>query len=351
MFNAKSVKLSAEARQALLDCRVDGFTVTLAGQLDRRVYEEVNEALRRCGGAWSRKEGWHVFPWDPGPLVAALQATGEMPPRNPTSFFPTPKALVIEMCNRAGLHAGSRLAVLEPSAGLGDIALEVRERCPHATIQCVEIMPTAVRALRDMGLAVIEGDFLSAPVPEGFDVVLMNPPFSAVGSPRVYQQHIRWAFTRLKPTGVLVAIAPPTFATSDRHQDREFRDWVCEYGGWEELGPGLFRDTTVATVLIEMRPSHAAAMRQPVDGYHCRHCSEAALTLENDAATYRALVAAVQSGALDAFARAVLGGVRTLGAQVALTRDCIAHLWEHYRETHAETPADTPSFALTGEPA
>ena len=42
-----------------------------SGQLDRSLYEEVNEVLVRLGGKWKGgRTKAHLFPYDPRPLVA-----------------------------------------------------------------------------------------------------------------------------------------------------------------------------------------------------------------------------------------------------------------------------------------
>ena len=88
--------ISAEALTVLREAECDSDRVRItSGQLDRTLYKEVNEVLVRLGGKW--KGGHtkaHLFPYDPRPLLAGVLATGDMPPKNPWAFFPTPPELV-----------------------------------------------------------------------------------------------------------------------------------------------------------------------------------------------------------------------------------------------------------------
>jgi len=86
---------------------------------------------------------------------------------------------------------------LEPCAGRGAIVREILQSSMEATATCVEILPQAEQSLRDLdeehgGLAIEIGNFFETAVaqpprnpfsgeiePPGFQVVLMNPPFSS----------------------------------------------------------------------------------------------------------------------------------------------------------------------------
>src|SRR5579885_3284456 len=97
MTQSISAKALAVLRE--MECDSDRARIT-SGQLDRPLYEEVNEVLVRLGGKWKGgRTAAHVFPYyDPRPLLAGVVTTGIRPPKNPTAFFPTPPALVERVC-------------------------------------------------------------------------------------------------------------------------------------------------------------------------------------------------------------------------------------------------------------
>lgn len=243
-------QITPQVEDVLRRSRVEGLTLFLPeGQLDRGLYEQVNDVLARLGGQWNRKARGHVFKGDPAEKLATVLETGRKPEKNPLDFFATPPAVVERMLVRAGLRDG--MAVLEPSAGEGAIAVELARL--GFILDCVELDPERVALLIGLGLSVHEGDFLAYQT-KGCDRVLMNPPFTAPGDPLVYIAHIRHAFSLLRPGGRLVAIAPGGFAFRDDRRVAEFRGLVEAVGGWVDLPQGSFTvsGTEVSTVLLWM---------------------------------------------------------------------------------------------------
>src|SRR6266702_3729890 len=104
-------------KSEVLDVLRNGHTTGMSyflptGQLDRKLYQEVNEVLERIGGKWNRKAKAHLFEIDPAALLDLVSTTGEMPPRNPTAFFPTPEPVIAELL-RGGIPAHA-WHILEP---------------------------------------------------------------------------------------------------------------------------------------------------------------------------------------------------------------------------------------------
>lgn len=296
-----ATRLSAAALDVLATttCTDDSARIT-AGQLPREIYEEVNEALNRLGGQWTGgKTGVHRFAYvDPATVIAAVVASGRMPEKNPTAFFPTPAALVHEMLDATpvpyaanmGAIRGRPLRALEPSGGVGGIANAVRALCPNAadlTLDVVEALDINAHVLRANGHTVYEQDFLTFTTDEPYDVILMNPPFSLHGAPLAYIDHVRHAVSLLSDRGVLVAIVPTAWMHARRDGRavlRAFRDFVYEHGEATVNPDGSFREsgTTVATAMIVI--DHANATRRDWDSRdaHCWHCWNLALELDND---------------------------------------------------------------------
>lgn len=243
-------QISPQVEDVLRRSRVERTTLFLPpDQLDRKLYEQVNDVLARLGGQWNRKARGHVFKVDPAEKLATVLETGKKPEKNPLDFFPTPLDVLERMLVRAGLRDG--MAVLEPSAGEGAIAVELARL--GFTLDCVELDPERVAVLRSLGLAVHEGDFLAYQT-KGYDRVLMNPPFTSKEDPLVYIAHIRHAYSLLRPGGRLVSIAPGGFAFRDDKRTAEFRALVEAVGGWVDLPQGSFTvsGTEVSTVLLWM---------------------------------------------------------------------------------------------------
>jgi hypothetical protein len=248
-----------------------------APQLDRKLYERVNQVLAILGGKWKGgRTAAHVFEDDPSDRLAAVLVTGLLPPKNPHAFFPTPHAVALEMLGLVGIPSYAEVRILEPSAGTGAIALAAREEWPNATIRCVELDPYNAKVLAGRGLDVTEADFLALdPAALGpFDVVLMNPPFAVKGNARAFADHVRHAEKFLGPEGVLLAVCPQ-FEHQSEAKVAGFRAWLEEAravtiplpgDAFKESGSGC-RCCLVhierPEVLAEPEPAVAAAAPEP----------------------------------------------------------------------------------------
>jgi len=121
------------------------------------------------------------------------------------------------------------MTVLEPSAGTGNIAVLAREFGGYVETNEIDDRRRALLealGFKTMNINAEQLDNLLAP-DEMYDVVVMNPPFSATGgrvdahSTKVGARHVQQALLRVKKGGRLVAIVGEGMAL-----DREnFRDW------------------------------------------------------------------------------------------------------------------------------
>ena len=111
----------------------------------------------------------------------------------------------------AAVKEGDR--VLEPSAGVGGIAVAARSMGGDVTVN--EISEKRAEGLRILGFDPTTEDaeqIANILEPESFDVVVMNPPFSAAGkrgvanSNTIGARHVSQAAKMLKPGGRLVTI-------------------------------------------------------------------------------------------------------------------------------------------------
>lgn len=144
-----------------------------------------------------------------------------------------------------------RLRVLEPSAGRGRIALPAM-LAGHSVV-CVEVQHDLAAELARHGLRTIREDFMVCQPGElgTFDAVLMNPPFDRGRD----CDHVRHAFSFLKPGGRLVAVMSAGVEFREDKRTADFRAWVERFGGrFSDLPPGTFAEsgTNVNTVLLTM---------------------------------------------------------------------------------------------------
>lgn len=280
MTNAAQM-IGEGALDALKAAAIDGNKVILAGQLDPDVYAEVDTVLRRLGGKYRPgKKRAHLFEEDAAPLVAAVVASGEFPPKNPLSFFATQPAEVDLIIAHGALDLlTSEDWLLEPSAGRGAIAGALArgtEDIPDLAerLVCVELDPLNARVLRAKGLRhVVEADFLGYSTERRFRRVFANPPFSAAGDALYYASHVYHMWSLTADGGKLLSIVPENFLYRADERAREFRAFVHEHGYYVRLPKGAFRRSgaDVTTVLVVLDRLSERERREletsPYDGY------------------------------------------------------------------------------------
>ncbi len=268
----KTLKLSDEVRAALEASDIAqtigrGYRLKLAGQLDRATYVAVDKVIKAMGGKWNRSAEAHLFDSDPREIFGLAVTTGEVVDKKKSlgQFF-TPVETAREIVALAGIRRHDR--VLEPSAGCGHIADAIRE-LTAVSPTCVEIDPDLCEKLRNKGYFAILGDFLEESEAEaamgsdvdGYDVVVMNPPF--LGNEGV--RHILRAYDLLAPGGRLFAIAPKGAESGSTKYHAALRSLILAsmaagmcgrnyQGGVEDMRADTFAEagTHVRTVLIKL---------------------------------------------------------------------------------------------------
>lgn len=266
------MRFPAEALAVLTDPRTEirHDLVRIPFELDRVTYHYVNTALKEMGGKWDGRKAVraHVFPSRIEEHMRQCLAAGEYPTRNEQGWFPTPHALVMQVCDLAGIYAG--MTVLEPSAGAGALTQEIARR--GGMVDSVEVDAHRAELLRQQGDSrrVVHGDFLALdPLDcgDGFDRIVMNPPF-AKGL-----DHIKHAIGFMKDDGVLVSVMSDGLRWWNDRATVEFRAMVEEVGGEIEALPDdsfAVCGTNVRTCLLYL-PGYAGGplrthdwlMRQP----------------------------------------------------------------------------------------
>lgn len=251
---APRTRLGDDVLGVLSACDVRGARVFITnGQLDRKLYVRVNEALEALGGKWDRKARAHVFADDPADAIEGAIATGSIVRPKDLGWFPTPTALADDVVARANIGPG--MSVLEPSAGEGALVDAILRREPTAEVTAVEIDEQRAKRLNVRTYCVNDflDDFTTGWLLAGgrFDRVVMNPPFAK----RADIAHVRHAFSMLKPGGRLVAIMSAGVEFREDALAREFRAFVATCrGSIERLPDGSFSEsgTAVRTCLVTM---------------------------------------------------------------------------------------------------
>jgi 16S rRNA G1207 methylase RsmC len=139
-------------------------------------------------------------------------------------FFPTPSPTIDTLLAAlGGLH---NCKFLEPSAGTGAIADEVRKRFPTANVRCVERLFTCCEILTLKGYEVHNGLFEEWDTIERFDAIGMNPPFEN----GMDGEHVMRAWDLLMPGGRLAAIVGAGIMSNSLRRSVEFREWMAAAG-------------------------------------------------------------------------------------------------------------------------
>ncbi|MFF1834201.1 rRNA adenine N-6-methyltransferase family protein [Streptomyces sp. NPDC058231] len=230
------MRFPTDVLRVLTDPRtvISGDLVRIPFEIDRVVYEQVNSVLKAMSGKWDGRKAvrGHVFPYRIEEFMRHCLAAGEYSTSRDQGWFPTPPSLVTQVVDLAGVDAG--MTVLEPSAGSGAMTAEIVKR--GGVVDAVELDSRRAELLREQGDSrrVVEGDFLGLDpldYAEGFDRVVMNPPFSNG------LDHIKHAIGFMKDDGILVSIMSQGLMWWSDKASTEFREVVEEVGGEIEVLP------------------------------------------------------------------------------------------------------------------
>lgn len=153
-------------------------------------------------------------------------------------FFPTPASVVDEMLEAA--NATDDMRVLEPSAGMGHIADRMRESGIEPDV--IELSGDRRELLTAKGYNLVGNDFLEFSSDEGYDRIIMNPPFGD----RRDALHVQHAYSLLKPGGRIVSIMGEGVFFGKDAKAQEFRSWMESLGASDEkLDEGTFQDPSL----------------------------------------------------------------------------------------------------------
>lgn len=240
------MKIETNILEILQQCEIKENIVYLPeGHLDRKTYLAVNKHIDHLGGKWIRKAKGHVFDSDPTDSFENMLLTGETTDfKKEFQLFETPPELARKMIDMSEIKHYD--TVLEPSAGMGAIAKEIKE----GKLTCNELNPDmAAKLVNEMGLTVSCADFL---VCKGlYNKIVMNPPFTRQQD----VDHILHAYSILKEGGILVSVVSESPFFRENKKSVQFRVFVDEVNAEVITNPeGTFKSsgTMVRTRLIKI---------------------------------------------------------------------------------------------------
>lgn len=248
--------IDADVLDVLKRSTITPNSLTLPGQLERKLYDRTAKVIAAAGGKWNRSANSHLFPRDPRDILGLALETGEITDRKiQLQQYFTPPMVAEKAVERlmAGRSFREGEMILEPSCGAGAFISELLVRGAESSmIDAAELDPELAQEVRHrFGVAVFQGDYLKWQEPNRYHKVIMNPPFSNGQD----MDHVTKAFGVLMPGGRLVAILSPAFTFAENRKAQAFRELVEENGGiCEQLPDRSFSSsgTDVHTVLLTM---------------------------------------------------------------------------------------------------
>lgn len=235
------MKIKNEVANVLANSRVEGNKLYLPeGQLERKLYVDVNKVLVAIKGTWNRSAKAHIFPNDPAEVIDQILLTGEyVDAKKEYQFFETPTKLVEQLADYASIKDGE--SVLEPSAGKGRIAGYLY------SCDCIELNPENNKWLKDNGFNVIHDDFMTFSPKKDYDVIVANPPFSK-------QQDIDHVLHMISiAKRRVVSIMSASVLWRDNKKSVNFREIISNLGGiFIEVPEGAFKEygTNIRTCIV-----------------------------------------------------------------------------------------------------
>lgn len=240
------IRITPDIESSIRRCTLEGNTLVMPDPAIAKFdnWPAMKKVFDALGGKWNKKAQAVVFPSDAAELLLpAVDSGSVLNKKQHFQFFPTPRS-VAETAIRAMLedHAFTTgaPAILEPSAGRGDLADVASELIVNATTDCVEIQEDLHSVLAGKGYSVIGTDFIAIHPKPIYDFVVMNPPFQAGQD----IAHARHAYGFLRVGGAMVSILSSGVHTGTVKAVVKFREWVDEVGGnFHHLPENSFKES------------------------------------------------------------------------------------------------------------
>jgi hypothetical protein len=235
----ETLRLTPEVHAVLSAAACDGNKLVLTGQLDRKLYVQVNKALELMGGSWNRKARAHVFEDSADDVVADAIATGAvLDLKKHFQFFETPPAvaeLLIELADLEGAALDNQaFTILEPSAGRGALVRAIRA-AGFEPVAC-ELWDRNRQELEKLNVEILSADFF-APTGRRFDRIIANPPFTRGQD----VEHVTRMIELTAPCGRLASVMSPGWRFRQDKRAQAFKALAERHNAeWHELPAGSF---------------------------------------------------------------------------------------------------------------
>jgi len=221
-------------------------------KLDAKSYQDYKKLLTQNLGKWRGGSKQHFeFQFDPTELLSQLKQ-GETPNyKQEWHYFPTPQAVVNQMCN---IHIPcGEIRALEPSAGRGSIIKYLEEDFGNMcdiSWDVIEMEPTNRKCLEDDGYNLIWDDFDTFEIdPENlYNLIYANPPF------KKDLQHVAKILDLLDVFGSAVIVLPNNFETKYREIIDQWSDGFQSINFYQ-VPDGAFKETGTAVSTVIMHAS------------------------------------------------------------------------------------------------
>jgi len=224
-------------QEILKQCTVEGNVVKLpAGQLDRKVYQEVAKALTQINGKWTGgKVMGFVFKSDPTDLLAEIAGGKKRNIKKEFQFYGTPVGITRLLVSMADLHDYE--TILEPSAGQGAIIKTILEYSKeNVKVDYYELMGENQQIIKETFMPQsinFKGENFLECI-DKYDRIIANPPFNKNQD----IIHLRKMYDCLNEKGIVVSIAATGWIQNSTKACKEFREWLDDDSYMENEGRG-----------------------------------------------------------------------------------------------------------------
>ena len=165
------------------------------------------------------------------------------------NFYPTPYSLVSKMIEPYKEEMIKGSLVLEPSAGKGDIASQVKNVGRNVRLHLIELEPELQEICKKYG-AIVGYDFLTFQPDTNYDYIIMNPPFENG------DEHFLKAWEISKNTTIACLLNAETIRNPYSAKRKHLAQILADNGGTVEYISNGFseaeRKTNVETALIRV---------------------------------------------------------------------------------------------------
>lgn len=114
------------------------------------------------------------------------------------------------------------LNILEPSAGVGNLADCIKAKNNTVNIDCIEVNENCCNILKEKGYNTIRYDFLKYNTTKLYDAIIAAPTFKD----NIDIVHIMKMYELLDKNGTLISLTSPYWLTHNETYQIEFRNWL-----------------------------------------------------------------------------------------------------------------------------